>query len=252
MKFESETINSLIKAGGVELYKFYEEEITETYNSYIKILLNQKHIFWITNPKNINVNKIDMIFQAQRLGIKTPVTSLEYCFKKELTDEFISKPLKGYEVINISKRFNILTKTTLIKNIEVGYEYIPFQIQNKIEKKFEIRIVFIDGKFYSCKIDEKNVRTKDVDHRFGLVTEMDNIRYFQFELDPTLKLKIRQLLRFYNFNFASIDFIEGIDNEFYFLEINPVGQFLFHSKEINAPIEKDIFNLIKKGYERKI
>jgi glutathione synthase/RimK-type ligase-like ATP-grasp enzyme len=65
-------------------------------------------------------------------------------------------------------------------------------------------------------------------------------------------LKIRQLLRFYNFNFASIDFIEGIDNEFYFLEINPVGQFLFHSKEINAPIEKDIFNLIKKGYERKI
>ena len=47
---------------------------------------------------------------------------------------------------------------------------------------------------------------------------------------------------------GSIDIIKGIDNEYYFLEVNPVGQFGMVSKPCNYNIE----NFISKKLNEKL
>jgi D-alanine-D-alanine ligase-like ATP-grasp enzyme len=61
-----------------------------------------------------------------------------------------------------------------------------------------------------------------------------------------IKIKIKILLKKIKINSGSIDMIVTPANEFYFLEINPTGQFNFLSEYTNSYVEKLIaYKLIK-------
>lgn len=59
--------------------------------------------------------------------------------------------------------------------------------------------------------------------------------------------KIRKLMNTLNLNTGSIDVLKGIDGKYYFLEVNPVGQYLSPSISCGYCVEKNIAEwLIKK------
>ena len=55
---------------------------------------------------------------------------------------------------------------------------------------------------------------------------------------------LAELMKHLNLNSGSIDLIYGCDKKYYFLEVNPVGQFGMTSYPCNYYIEKKIANYL--------
>jgi ATP-GRASP peptide maturase of grasp-with-spasm system len=209
------------------------------------------------NRLKTRVNKLEILSLASELGIcipRTKVVSLKSQlleFQKEVNNTLITKSI--YEPILASddsgQRFtsytNALTDSVLDK---IPNRFSPSLVQEKIEKDCEIRTFVLDEKFYSMAIFSQNNEKTAVDfRRYDL--EKPN-RTIPFILPEKLTIKIKELLKIIGLNTCSIDIIKGKNGKYYFLEINPVGQFGMVSRPCNYNIEYRIFKHLTKDEER--
>jgi len=65
-------------------------------------------------------------------------------------------------------------------------------------------------------------------------------RCVPFKLPVEIENKLNKLMKILDFESGSIDIIYGTDNNFYFLEINPIGQIGMVSYPCNYMLEKEI------------
>ena len=126
--------------------------------------------------------------------------------------------------------------THVIDHQEEDSFFITF-FQEKIEKDFEIRSFYLNGRFFSTAIISQNdERTKTDFRKYNLEKPNRNVRY---NLPIEIEGKTRQLMELLDINCGSIDFIKS-EEKFYFLEVNTVGQFLGVSSMCNYGAEKAI------------
>jgi len=208
--------------------------------------------YWLNHPLNSSLNKISVLNKAQELGLSIPPTILTS--NKHLLMEFkqkhieiITKPL--YEVMKLEDKNNnkYMNRTSLVDNNCINNlddSFFPSLFQKNIEKSFEVRTVFLEGKCYSMAIfSQTNEKTK-IDFRH-YNTESPN-RVTAFNLPKEMEIKIQKLMENLYLNFGSLDFIVDKNYNFYFLEINPVGQFGMTSTPNNYQIEKEVALILNK------
>jgi glutathione synthase/RimK-type ligase-like ATP-grasp enzyme len=65
-------------------------------------------------------------------------------------------------------------------------------------------------------------------------------RCVPYKLPDYIEVKIEMLMNKLSLNTGSIDLVFTTDNEYYFLEVNPVGMFSPLTWPLNYTIEKDI------------
>ncbi len=58
-------------------------------------------------------------------------------------------------------------------------------------------------------------------------------------------------MKILNLTYGALDFIVTNDNQWYFLEINPMGQFLWIEDLTNLQISKEIANWLEKNFKIK-
>lgn len=87
-------------------------------------------------------------------------------------------------------------------------------------------------------IFSQNTGTTQID--FRNIDSKNITRYVPFKLPDSICQKLDRLMRETNINCGSIDMIVTPNNEFVFLEINPVGQFGMVSHSCNFNLEKKI------------
>ncbi|WP_238586871.1 hypothetical protein [Chryseobacterium sp. Leaf405] len=111
--------------------------------------------------------------------------------------------------------------TSIVEKKENEDFFITF-FQEKIEKDFEIRSFYLKGEIWSMAIFSQNDDNTKVDSRKynGKIINR-NVRY---NLPKDLEEKIILLMNKLDLSSGSLDFIKS-GNKFYFLEVNPVGQF---------------------------
>lgn len=101
----------------------------------------------------------------------------------------------------------------------------PSIYQAKVEKKHELRVTVMGDSVLASKIDsQRDGPTIDWRHEGGL--GHDNLNYS--ELSKDVKDRCRALCRQLGLAFGCIDLIVTPEDEFVFLEINRIGQFLFN------------------------
>lgn len=184
----------------------------------------------------MNKNKIDILNLAVEVGLKIPDTIIANNFDRIRTNDYITKPLdNGTSFIHDNRKYTIFT--TIISKI--NRKFIPSLIQEKIEKKYEIRTFYLDGECYSMAIFSQNDKQTQVDFRqYNYSKPNRNIPY---KLPLEIEEKLKKLMDGLQLKTGSIDIIKGIDGEYYFLEVNPVGQFGMTSKPCNYNLEKKIY-----------
>ena len=120
----------------------------------------------------------------------------------------------------------------------------PSLIQRYIDKKLEVRCFFLKGKCYSTAILSQRSQRTSVDYRKYDLKNMN--RYIPFKLPIDIEKKITSLMNELNLETGSIDIIYSKDNKFYFLEVNPTGQFSGLASLCNYDLDKKIaLELIK-------
>lgn len=212
------------------------------------IFYKLKKIKHINSYKNAIVNKLVINDIARDNNIITPNDYL-FSDKKNLkkilkqTDvEYISKVISG-QCIQQFDDLILFNYTSIIKLNKLNKEdFFPSLVQNLILKKYELRIFYLDGNFYSMAIFSQKDNQTNVDFR-NYNNEKPN-RTVPYKLPVIIEEKLNSLMKKLDLNCGSIDMIVTPENEYVFLEVNPVGQFGMVSYPCNYNLEKLIANYL--------
>lgn len=110
--------------------------------------------------------------------------------------------------------------------------------QKTIPKKYELRTFFLKGNFYSmCIFSQADAQTC-VD--FRKYNDSKPNRTIPFALPTQIEQKLTDLMELLKLDSGSIDMIVSQEDEYIFLEVNPVGQFGMVSYPCNYYIEREI------------
>lgn len=233
-----------------------KSQIMGEYNITLKFFtnfLNDKK--WLSHPKNVYVNKVDVIIKAKECKLDIPETFI-VSRKSELKrfvnnkKKYITKPIHyGTSFKKNGKIYSIYTALLNEKSLEgLPNMFFPSLIQEYIEKEFELRVFYFNKKCYSMAIFSQNDEQTKVD--FRNYNDKNPNRTVPYNLSKSLTKKIENLMVMLGLNTGSLDIIKAKNGKFYFLEVNPVGQFGMVSKPCNYNLEEKIADyLIKNDYE---
>ncbi|MCC6169854.1 MAG: hypothetical protein IT329_21735 [Caldilineaceae bacterium] len=116
----------------------------------------------------------------------------------------------------------------------------PTQLQEYVEKAFELRIIVIHEKVYAVKIDSQAHEETKIDWR--LYTELNP--HSIFDLPQHIERFCIDFVKEQGLLYGAMDFIVTPKGDYYFLENNPFGQYLWLELETNLPLTEEICNLL--------
>lgn len=191
----------------------------------------------LNNPMLYNVNKLKSLSTAQKHGLKVPPTIITNR-KFEVTlfpfKSLITKNIQDNLVAYNNGKIATNTQTMRVSADEIKGSFFYSKFQKEISKKYELRIFYLNGYFYSLAYICNNV--SEIDSR----NLDEKIRYIPFILPKKLEKKLTVFMKTMKLESGSIDMIVDVNDDFYFLEVNPVGQFDFLNNHGNFQIEKEI------------
>jgi ATP-GRASP peptide maturase of grasp-with-spasm system len=189
--------------------------------------------------------KIEQLNIALKCGIQIPNTMIcstkekANSFFKENNNEIISKNIYEIGFFNRPKMMGTFTHLINEKNLsEIADTFYPSLFQKSISKKFEIRIFYNKRICNSMAIfSNKNAKTKADFRNYDF--EKPN-RNLPVKLPQSEENKIINLMNELDLETGSIDYIFTENEEYVFLEVNPLGQFGMVSNPCNYYLEKTI------------
>ena len=201
----------------------------------------------INRYTNSDVNKIIITDHARGVGLKTPneyILSNSESINELKINKLATKSITGSTIFDYDNYF-VIGYTELLKNIMLPEnDFFPSLIQDYIQKKYELRIFYLHGIFYSMAIFSQKDNTTKVDFRnYNRKNPNRNVPYI---LPSDIKEKLIALMDKVKLNSGSIDMIVTPENDFVFLEVNPIGQYGMVSNPCNYNLNKLIADFYKK------
>jgi ATP-GRASP peptide maturase of grasp-with-spasm system len=191
----------------------------------------------ISKQSTSHVNKLLVLERAKKCGLDIPNFFLSETTENVKINKTIVKSITGNTMLESKDgKFDAIMYTSIVKKEESSPFYVSF-FQDYIEKDFEVRSFYLNGKIYSTAIFSQNDSQTKIDFRkYNNLKPNRNIHY---NLPKEIEKKVHILMKSLDLNCGSIDFIKA-GQLFYFLEVNPVGQFTGLSEICNFKIEKII------------
>ncbi|MFI9502957.1 hypothetical protein [Nocardia sp. NPDC052566] len=122
-----------------------------------------------------------------------------------------------------------------------GIRSAPTTFQDYIDAECDLRVVWVDGVEWTVRIDSQ-AGVGRVDSR--LDTSVDFVRE---QLPASVSKSLATLMGALGLSFGVLDIRLGMDGEYYFLEVNPQGQFAYLEIKTGLPIFHSLANLLVFG-----
>ncbi len=234
-------------------FSFNRIECQKMYKQYLEIEINSVYDFLlmqldkkaqISYYSNREVNKCFQLEVAKKHKLNIPFTLLttekDRISKSFSTQNIISKSIQSNLMLPNKKALktdilysSLITKKDLKKIPNI---FFITKFQKQILKKIELRIFYFDEKFYPMAIfSQKNSQTTVDFREYDFIHPNRTIPYI---LPSEIKNKLRKVLNDLSLLSGSIDMIVDENDDYYFLEVNPVGQFGMVSLPCNYNLEK--------------
>lgn len=234
-----------------ELDQEYEKIFLNEYGSLrYNLITTLENIPWINpyeNERKIDGNKMLQLKIAQRNNLTVPRTV--FSNNEEKITAFFHQYCQGRAIAKLhgvtakTMTGENLVSTTIIEedtleNIS-DIVYCPMIFQPYIDKKYELRIIYVDGEFFTGKINN----SENADWRVA----QDDYFWSAYELPENIKANLTSMMKEMGLYMGAIDMIKARDGAYYFLEVNPQGEWGMLQKELGFPIAERIAdNLIKR------
>ena len=200
------------------------------------------------NPSSIEIysnNKLLQLKLAKKVGFDIPETFISNnlaairdwkgqnsCIIKSLGDNYIpciDNDMKQKSMMTMDLNDEYLEQATSVS------EPFPLYIQKKIDKKFEYRVIFINGKFFTFRINPYESKIMEVDNRqSGLM-----VNYQPVLLPSEIEHQISSFAYSINLFTGCFDLIEDQFGNFIFLEVNPDGVWDHHDNILDGAISEE-------------
>ena len=189
---------------------------------------------WINHPTaNARASqKIEQLTSARRLGLKVPDTILTNSLEQALEfydqngGHVVAKPISDGQVGENGGGDFSLIYTNLVdrRDLEAAESLgnCPTLFQQYIDKMADVRVTVLDGIVHAVALKRVGPNGKQIcDIRRD---NMLHVHYARVELPEPVSCLVHSLLNYYGLRFAALDFVIDFSGSWYFLEVNPNGQ----------------------------
>lgn len=117
----------------------------------------------------------------------------------------------------------------------------PVTLQKYIKKSFEVRYTVVGDKHYVCAIHSQKSETSSTDWRRY---DLPNTPHHAMDPPAQVRKHVVQLMTELGLMYGAIDFIVDEAGDWWFLEVNTAGQWLWIEDLTGLPISEGISNLL--------
>lgn len=189
---------------------------------------------WVNHPalNSAASRKLEQLTTAARLGFRVPDTivtqnpeDLQEFYRKH-QGEIIVKPVSTGYVERPKEDADSLIYTNRVHDVHMerldDLRLCPTLFQEFIKKRCDVRITVMDDDIHAVALI---ARERSGEQRCDVRRDnMSDVEYEAVALPQEVRNRVRQLLRHYKLRFGAIDMAVSLDGAWYFLEINPNGQ----------------------------
>jgi len=210
--------------------------------------------FWVSRPNNVlrANNKLLQMQVAHKHGMLIPKTLLSskasevMLFREDLGD-IVAKPLYP-EFVNDGGVIKVMYTTLITQDMELdlsGLHVSPALFQQLI-KGTDIRVTVMGRQIFATEICKTAALAGEIDWRVA-ITNQSGLLYSPTTLPVSLESACFSVVRELDLVFGVFDFIRTSAGEYWFLEINPNGQWGFIELETGQPLSQAMASLFLSG-----
>lgn len=178
---------------------------------------------------------------AQSVGLTIPDTLISNnpiavkSFYEKYNGEIIFKPFLATEQ---EWRETRPLKKEFFKVID-SVKFAPVIFQEYVKDSQDLRITVVGDKVFAAQTNPNQ--------KYEFDWRMTEISWQPHQLDSEVEASIMKLMRILGLEYGAIDMKLTPDGQYYFLEVNPAGQFLFTEVEAHLPISDALAEKLTTG-----
>lgn len=115
--------------------------------------------------------------------------------------------------------------------------YCPMIFQELIPKQYELRVIYVNGTFFTGKIDTQNTSSGKTDWR---ATQGQPVAWQAYSLPAAVAASIHGMMQQMGLHFGALDMIRHTDGRYIFLEVNPQGEWGMLQRDLHYPVGETI------------
>lgn len=205
---------------------------------------------WVSHPDHIAraSHKLLQLQAALRLGFHIPQTLVTnnrdvlLQFHDQLGGNVVGKVIHQQRP-DENDPFIILTNRLARHEIAQDVSATPLMVQAYVEKGRELRVTVVGTQVFAVALYSQAVPEASIDWRRATLDVPHEI----VELPVGLRNKLLAMINYFELRFGAFDLVETPDGEFYFLELNPNGQWAWLQQLTGVPIREALIDLLSLG-----
>jgi hypothetical protein len=242
-----------------DMFKSYSSQAIRWHINALSMCLPNSP-FWLSNYWSVRKaeHKPYQLIIAKKIGFNIPEAI--FTSSEQLSRNFMNNQDTIIKSHSSSQPVNKKTKEGLAiwaRKVEKGkavplkgLNFAPAIFQQAISQKADIRVTVVGDKVFAASMATKNVSKEyDMirDSRIGALSGETIIE--PYALPDAISEKCVLLVKKLGLEFGAIDLIVDEKDTYWFLEINPNGQWAFVEVETAQPIGKAIAELLMKNMQ---
>lgn len=206
---------------------------------------------WLNRPMAMALaeNKLKQIAMAVQHGFEVPATLVSNdadAVAAFAEGDTIVKPLRN-GLIAGSAGHSVVFTSRLGDGIRAtdgpSISLVPFIVQREIAKACDVRVTVVGERVFSAAIHSQDNVESRTDWRRGDVLGLSHVIH---RLPALMEARVRRLVTALGLRFGAIDLILDRDGTYWFLEINPNGQWAWVETLTGLPIAAAIVDELKR------
>ena len=230
---------------------FNRRELLETLRSIWRLIPSQK---WLNTPEALWLagNKVKQLRIASEIGLRIPPTLISsrprevLDFVESHEQNVIAKAVK-HGFLDSANGMNLIFTAPLqltdLASCSTADSVVPAIVQPRLDKECDLRITVVGDLVFPVAIRSQSYEETSVDWRTWDLTGVD-LEHERFDLPQALRAQCLELNNRLNLRFSCIDMVQTKNGDFYFLEVNPNGEWAWIEELVYFPIRDSIIDLL--------
>ena len=214
----------------------------------LRAFLETTSAIWMNHPDSNSMasSKPKNLRLASNLGLKVPKTlvssdPIEISNWLEKHEKSIIKAI-SYGLMERKTSAEMAFTQRIPKNFNVKEDIlpsVPILLQEEIEKEADVRVTIVGKNVFSAMLSQEG---KEIDWR----AHNSGAKWNSFQLPEIIEKMCIKLCEKLKLEFAAIDLVKSVSGDFFFLELNPNGQWVWIEEETGSPISDTIVQHLSK------
>ncbi|MEZ8131492.1 MvdC/MvdD family ATP grasp protein [Enterovibrio norvegicus] len=233
----------------------HKEYLINEWMSFLKNLYWRLDGRWLNSPTSIvlSEDKPKQLILARKVGFSIPDTyisnDVSCVMNLQKKHDLIAKPLKQALLGGDNEKVIFTTRIDEVsEEHSKSLKLAPVIFQSEIEKKFDVRVTVIGEKIFPVAIWSQVSNETTVDWRKGGKIDL---KHECIQLPNDIEKMCFELIKILDLKFGAIDFVCDKNDKYWFLEINPNGQWAWIENQTKLPIAAQIVNELLKISDKK-